>query len=54
MEVPLCNIEIVQDGDLITAKVQSDLGTRTFTSYSLEGLLEQVFTDLQDEFEALI
>ena len=53
MEVPLCHIDIVQDGEVIIAMVKSELGERRFTSHSLEGVLEQLFTELEDEFEAL-
>ncbi|MCK4613814.1 MAG: hypothetical protein KAU14_03340 [Thermoplasmata archaeon] len=54
MEVPLCHIDIVQDGEVIIAKVKSELGKRKFTNHSLEGVLEQLFAELADEFEALV
>jgi len=54
MEVPLCQIDITQDGQIIIAKVKSDLGDRKFTSHSLGGVLEQLFTELEEEFDALV
>ena len=53
MEEPLCHIDIVQDGNIIIARIKSDLGERRFSSYSLEGVLEQLVSELQDEFDAL-
>lgn len=51
MEVPLCHIDIVQDGEMIIAIVKSDLGNKRITGHSLEGVLEQLYTELEDEFE---
>ena len=53
MEVSLCHIDIVQDGEIIIAKVQSELGKRKITSHTLEGVLEQLFAELEDEFEGI-
>lgn len=53
MEVPLCQIDIVQDGEIIIAMVKSELGNKRITSYSMEGVLEQLYTQLEDEFESL-
>lgn len=53
MEEPLCQIEIVQDGTIIIAKIKSELGERKFTSPTLEGVLEQLVSEIQDEFESL-
>jgi hypothetical protein len=53
MEVPLCHIDIVQDGDIIIALVKSELGSKRITSYSMEGVLEQLYTELEEEFESL-
>ena len=54
MEVPLCHIDIVQDGEVIIAMMKSELGKRRIASHSLEGVLEQLFTELEEEFESLI
>jgi len=53
MEVPLCHIDIVQDGEIIIAMVKTDLGKKRITSHSMEGVMEQLYTELEDEFEAL-
>lgn len=53
MEVPLCHIDIVQDGEIVIAMVKSDLGKKRITGHSLEGVLEQLYTELEDEFEAI-
>lgn len=53
MEVPLCHIDIVQDGELIIAQVSTELGKKRITSHSMEGLLEQLYTELEEEFESL-
>jgi len=53
MEVPLCHIDIVQDGELIIALVKTELGSKRVVSHSMEGVLEQLYTELEDEFEAL-
>ena len=52
MEVPLCHIDIVQDGEIIIAMVMSELGKKRITSHSMEGLLEQLYTELEEEFES--
>jgi len=54
MEVPLCHIDIVQDGEVIIAMVSSELGKKRITGQSLEGVLEQLYTELEDEFESLM
>jgi len=54
MEVPLCHIDLDQDGEIIIAMVNSDLGKKRIASHSLEGVLEQLFNELEDEFESLI
>ncbi len=50
---PLCNITISKnDGDFM-AKVQTELGgLREYAGESFEELLEQLFLDLQEEFES--
>jgi hypothetical protein len=54
MEVPLCHIDIVQDGEVIIAMMKSELGKRRIASHSLEGVLEQLFTELEEEFESIM
>ena len=49
---PLCNITILKDDGDFTAKVQTELGgLREYAGESFEELLEQLFLDLQEEFE---
>ena len=50
---PLCNITIAKDNGDFTAKVQTELGgLREYAGESFEELLEQLFLDLQEEFES--
>ncbi len=50
---PLCNITISKDNGDFTAKVQTELGgLREYAGESFEELLEQLFLDLQEEFES--
>jgi hypothetical protein len=50
---PLCNITISKDDGDFTAKVQTELGgLREYAGESFEELLEQLFLDLQEEFES--
>jgi hypothetical protein len=49
---PLCNITISKDNGDFMAKVQTELGgLREYAGESFEELLEQLFLDLQEEFE---
>jgi hypothetical protein len=49
---PLCNITILKDNGDFMAKVQTELGgLREYAGESFE-LLEQLFLDLQEEFES--
>jgi len=50
MEDPLYLIDIVQTGELVTARVKSQDGKRQFSSYSVEGVLEQLLQELTDEY----
>ena len=53
MEEPICHIEISQEGDIILARVQTDLGgVREFRDENLEVVLRQVSVDHQEEFDA--
>ncbi len=50
---PLCNITISKDDGDFMAKVQTELGgLREYAGESFEELLEQLFLDLQEEFES--
>lgn len=49
MEDPLYFIDIVQSGDVVTARVKSQAWKRQFTSFSVEGVLEQLLLELGDE-----
>lgn len=54
MEESLCSMEVVKDGKVYIARIQSDLGgQRELRDQTLEGLLEQVIEDLREEFEAI-
>jgi len=47
-------MEVVKDGKVYIARIQSDLGgQRELRDQTLEGLLEQVIEDLREEFEAI-
>jgi len=49
MEDPLYFIDIVQTGDVVTARVKSQTWKRKFTSFSVEGVLETLMQELGDE-----
>jgi hypothetical protein len=50
----LCNIEFVKSNNDVVARVQSDLGgPREYKATSFEEVLEQLVSDLQEEFESI-
>ncbi|AGI47053.1 hypothetical protein TALC_00038 [Thermoplasmatales archaeon BRNA1] len=52
MEEHLCNVEIVKDNNNFVARIQSDFGgTREYKSNNFEEVLEQLYSDLQEEFD---
>ncbi|MDR0523433.1 MAG: hypothetical protein LBG62_03325 [Candidatus Methanoplasma sp.] len=54
MEELLCNVELVKENNDFVARIQSDLGgMREYKSPNFEEVLEQIFTDLQEEFESV-
>ena len=50
MEDPLYLIDIIQDGNIVTARVKTQEGRRQFSSFSVEGVLEQLINELADEY----
>ena len=53
MEEALCSMEVVKEGKVYIARIQSELGgMREYRSSSFEEVLEQVVIDLQEEFES--
>ncbi|MFA6804695.1 MAG: hypothetical protein WCQ23_00750 [Candidatus Methanomethylophilaceae archaeon] len=54
MEEILCNVELVKENNNIVARIQSDLGgVREYKSPNFEEVLEQLVSDLQEEFETI-
>ncbi len=54
MEEVLCNVELVKENNDIVARVQSDLGgVREYKSSNFEEVLEQLMSDLQEEFDSI-
>ena len=53
MEEPLCNIDIVQNGKMYIAKIKTEFGKRKISAQSLENVFEQLFAELEDEFEGM-
>lgn len=54
MEEILCNVELVKENNDIVARIQSDLGgVREYKSPNFEEVLEQLISDLQEEFESI-
>ena len=52
MEDVLCNITIVKENEYFVAHIESDYGgSRDFKSKNFEEVLEQVNTELTDEFD---
>ena len=54
MEEVLCNVELIKENNDYIAKIQSDLGgLREIRSVNFEEVLEQMFNELQEEFESM-
>ena len=53
---PICDIEVVRQGDSFVAKIRFDeeRAPREYRSEHIEGILEQVAATLQDRFEELL
>jgi hypothetical protein len=52
MEELLCKIEFQKDGNIIVAKLQTDMGgLRVYKGPTFEQVLSEVMLELQDEFE---
>ncbi len=49
----LCNIEIIRQGHIFIAKLDSQLGVREFHSDNFETLLRDIVGELQEEFSEL-
>ena len=53
MEESFCSIEFLKDASVYVARVQSEIGgIREFRGNVLEEILDQVFMELQEEFES--
>jgi hypothetical protein len=52
MEEILCKIEFQKDGNIIVAKLQTDMGgLRVYRNSTFEQVLSELMLELQDEFE---
>jgi len=52
MEESLCNVKVMKDNNNFVARIQSDFGgTREYKSSNFEEVLEQIYSDLQEEFD---
>ena len=54
MEEVLCTIDIIKENETFTAKIQSEFGGyRPMNAPTIEELLEQIYVELQEEFDTI-
>lgn len=55
MEESLCNIQIMRESSSFVVKIQTELGgIREYKSKNFEGVLQQMLTDIQEEFDGAV
>ena len=54
LEESLCNIQIMRESSSFVVKIQTELGgIREYKSKNFEGVLQQMLTDIQEEFDGV-